>query len=97
MTTPNTYLDDFMDKMITVPNNTNRLLRLIRKLDKKAEDIQTTLIPQQTRFLSQFKELKDKQVTELPVLKMDIIALKQKDIYGYSKEEGNRIETSWPP
>jgi hypothetical protein len=55
------------------------------------------LIPQQTRFLSQFKELKDKQVTELPVLKMDIIALKQKDIYGYSKEEGNRIETSWPP
>jgi hypothetical protein len=90
MTTPNTYLDDFMDKMITVPNNTNRLLRLIRKLDKKAEDIQTTLIPQQTRFLSQLKELKDKKVTELPpALKaeMDIIAQKQKDLYGYSKEK----------
>ena len=95
MTTPNTYLDDFMDKMITVPNNTNRLLRIVRKLDKKAEDIQTTLIPQQTRFLSQLKELKDKQVTELPVLKMDIIASKQKDICGYSKEERNRIETLW--
>lgn len=90
MTTPNTYLDDFMDKMITVPNNTNRLLRLIRKLDKKAEDIQTTLIPQQTRFLSQLKELKDKKVTELPpALKaeMDIIAQKQKDLYGYSREK----------
>ena len=31
----NTYLDDFMDKMITVPNDINRFLRLIRKLDKR--------------------------------------------------------------
>jgi len=35
MTTNATYLDEFMDSIITVPNNINRLLRLIRKLDKK--------------------------------------------------------------
>lgn len=70
MTTPNTYLDDFMDKMITVPNDTNRLLRLIRKLDKKADEIQSSLIPQQNKFLFQIKELKEKKVTELtPALK----------------------------
>lgn len=65
MTTPNTYLDDFMDKMITVPNDTNRLLRLIRKLDKNSEEIQIELLPLQTRFLNQVKELKDKKVNEL--------------------------------
>ena len=65
MTTPNTYLDDFMDKMITVPNDTNRLLRLIRKLDKNSEEIQTELLPLQIRFLNQVKELKDKKVSEL--------------------------------
>lgn len=58
MTTPNTYLDDFMDKMITVPNDVNRFLRLIRKLDKKAEDLQGKLMSQQTKFLAQIKELK---------------------------------------
>jgi len=51
----NTYLDDFMDKMITVPNDINRFLRLIRKLDKRVEDIQLTLIPQQNKFLAQVK------------------------------------------
>jgi hypothetical protein len=51
----NTYLDDFMDKMITVPNDINRFLRLIRKLDKRVEDIQAALIPLQARFLSQIK------------------------------------------
>jgi hypothetical protein len=35
MANPNSYLDDFMDKMITVPNDINRFLRLIRRLDKK--------------------------------------------------------------
>lgn len=55
MTTPNSYLDDFMDKMITVPNDINRFLRLIRKLDKKAEELQTALIPLQTKFLAQIK------------------------------------------
>jgi len=58
----NTYLDDFMDKMITVPNDINRLLRLIRRLDKRLEDIQVTLIPQQNKFLAQIKELKDKKI-----------------------------------
>lgn len=62
MTTPNTYLDDFMDKMITVPNDVNRFLRLIRKLDKKVEELQTALTPQQNKFLAQVKELRDKKV-----------------------------------
>ena len=33
--TTNSYLDDFMDKLTTVPNDVNRNLRLIRKLDKR--------------------------------------------------------------
>ena len=54
----NTYLDDFMDKMITVPNDINRYLRLIRKLDKRVEDLQLTLNQLQTKFLTQAKELR---------------------------------------
>lgn len=61
-----TYLDDFMDKMITVPNDVNRFLRLIRKLDKRVEDLQATLGPQQTKFLLQVKELKEKKINEMP-------------------------------
>ena len=55
MTSTNSYLDEFMDKMITVPNDVNRLLRLIRKLDKKTEELNASLQPQQTRFLAQLK------------------------------------------
>lgn len=62
----NTYLDDFMDKMITVPNDINRFLRLIRKLDKRAEDVQAALIPLQNKFLANLKELKEKKIAELP-------------------------------
>lgn len=90
MTTPNSYLDDFMDKMITVPNDINRFLRLIRKLDKKAEEIQASLVPLQTKFLAQLKELKDKKINEMPpAMKadLDLINKKQKDLYGYSKEK----------
>ena len=58
----NTYLDDFMDKMITVPNDINRLLRLIRKLDKRAEETQVALTAQQNKFLQQVKELKEKKI-----------------------------------
>lgn len=90
MTNPNTYLDDFMDKMITVPNDINRFLRLIRKLDKKAEEIQTTLIPQQAKFMAQLKELKEKKITELPPAmkaEMDVINKKQKELWGYTKEK----------
>jgi hypothetical protein len=50
-----TYLDDFMDKMVTVPNDINRFLRLIRHLDKRVDTIQATLIPQQNKFLAQVK------------------------------------------
>ena len=63
MATPNSYLDDFMDKMVTVPNDVNRFLRLIRKLDKRAEEIQASLQPQQAKFLQMSKELKDKKIT----------------------------------
>ena len=52
-----------MDKIITVPNNINRLLRLIRRLDKKTEEVQLTLNSQQNKFLTQLKELKDKKST----------------------------------
>jgi len=69
----NTYLDEFMDRMITVPNDINRYLRLIRKLDKRVEDIQALLVPQQTRFLAAVKELKEKKSTELtPALKAEL-------------------------
>ena len=81
MTAPNSYLDDFMDKMVTVPNDINRYLRLIRKLDKRAEEIQASLLSQQARFLQQVKELKDRKISELtPALKSELesINLKQK-------------------
>lgn len=68
----NTYLDDFMDKMITVPNDINRYLRLIRKLDKRVEDLQGSLNTLQAKFLTQVKELRDRKGAELPVqLKLD--------------------------
>jgi hypothetical protein len=57
-----TYLDDFMDKMVTVPNDINRFLRLIRNLDKRVDSIQALLIPQQNKFLAQVKELKEKKI-----------------------------------
>jgi hypothetical protein len=73
MSASNTYLDDFTDKMIIVPNDVNRLLRLIRKMDKRVEDLQATLIPQQNKVLAQIKELKEKKITELPpVLKAEL-------------------------
>lgn len=90
MTTPNSYLDDYMDKMITVPNDINRFLRLIRKLDKKAEEIQASLVPLQTKFLAQLKDMKDKKVTEMPPsmkAELDVINKKQKELYGFSKEK----------
>ena len=90
MTTPNSYLDDYMDKMITVPNDINRFLRLIRKLDKKAEEIQASLVPLQAKFLVQLKDMKDKKITEMPPsmkAELDVINKKQKELYGFSKEK----------
>lgn len=99
MTAPNSYLDDFMDKMITVPNDINRLIRLIRRLDKRAEEINATLIPQQTRFLLQMKEVKDRKLTELPAglkAELDSIQQKQKELYGFCKEKKEIAEQlSW--
>ncbi len=54
-TNSSSYLDDFMDKLITVPNDINRFLRLIRKLDKRAEEIQAVLLPMQNKFLASVK------------------------------------------
>lgn len=90
MTTPNSYLDDFMDKMVTVPNDINRFLRLIRKLDKKAEELQAALLPLQTKFLAQLRELRDKKISEMPPqlkAEYEVINRKQKELYGYSKEK----------
>lgn len=85
-----TYLDDFMEKMATVPNDANRFLRLIRNLDKKLDELQVSLVPQQNKFLSTLKDLKEKKITEVsPAVKAeyDQICKKQKEIYGLSKEK----------
>lgn len=90
MTAPNSYLDDFMDKMITVPNDVNRLIRLIRRLDKRTEEVNASLVPQQARFLAQLKEVKDRKLTELPAglkAEFESIQQKQKEIYGFCKEK----------
>jgi acetone carboxylase gamma subunit len=90
MTNPNTYLDEFMDKMVTVPNDINRYLRLIRKLDKRVEAVETTLLPLQNKFLAQIKELKERKIAEMPQqLKVDyeVILKKQKEMHGYAKEK----------
>lgn len=58
-----TYLDDFMEKMVTVPNDANRFLRLIRNLDRRVDELNQSLIPQQARFLVQVKDLKEKKIT----------------------------------
>jgi ribosomal protein S17 len=50
-----TYLDDFMDKMITVPNDVNRFSRLIRKLDKRAEDMNAAVNAQQMKIATLLK------------------------------------------
>jgi hypothetical protein len=86
----NTYLDDFMDKMITVPNDINRYLRLIRKLDKRVEELQASLGLLQGKFLAQVKEVRDRKGAELPLqLKNDfeVINRKQKELFGYAKEK----------
>lgn len=79
----NTYLDDFMDKMITVPNDVNRYLRLIRKLDKRVEEVQATLLPLQSKFLAQVKELREKKMGELPLqmrAELELIQRKQQEL-----------------
>lgn len=79
-----------MDKMITVPNDVNRLIRLIRRLDKRTEEVNASLVPQQARFLAQLKEVKDRKLTELPAglkAEFESIQQKQKEIYGFCKEK----------
>jgi hypothetical protein len=55
MASNTTYLDEFMDKMYLVPNDVNRYLRLIRNLDKRAENVQLSLNQIQSKFLTQVK------------------------------------------
>lgn len=65
-----TYLDDFMEKMSTIPNDVNRHLRLIRNLDRRVDELQAQLVPQQNKFIAAVKELKEKKISELtPALK----------------------------
>lgn len=51
---------------MSFPNEVNRLLRLIRALDKKVENMQSDLSLEQKRFEQKTKELKDKKVTDVP-------------------------------
>lgn len=58
-----TYLDDFMEKMSTIPNDVNRYLRLIRNLDRRVDELQAQLVPQQNKFVTAIKELKDRKIS----------------------------------
>ena len=42
--------EDFIDKLASYPNDVNRLARLIRNLDKRVENIQSSLSMQQKKF-----------------------------------------------
>ena len=44
------YLEEYMEKFIPMPNDVNRLVRLIRFLDKRVDAIQASLLPQQRKF-----------------------------------------------
>ena len=44
------YLEEYMEKLIPMPNDVNRLVRLIRFLDKRVDAIQASLLPQQRKF-----------------------------------------------
>ena len=60
------YLEEYMDRLATVPNDVNRCLRLIRTLDKRIESIHQSLLPQQKKFELRMKEIKEKKIIEVP-------------------------------
>ena len=51
-----------MEKLSTMPNDVNRLLRLIRFLDKKVDAIQHSLSIQQKKFENKVKDLKERKI-----------------------------------
>lgn len=57
------YLEEYMEKLHPMPNDVNRLLRLIRFLDKRADALQVSLGPQQRKFEAKLKELKEKRIS----------------------------------
>ena len=56
------HLEEYMEKLSTMPNDVNRLLRLIRFLDKKVDAIQHSLSIQQKKFENKVKDLKERKI-----------------------------------
>lgn len=59
------FLQDFAEKMMLVPNDVNRFLRLIRFLDKRLEKIQKIMTKQQRQMIQKVSMLKDKDKKSL--------------------------------
>lgn len=59
-------MEEYIDKLIPMSNDVNRLLRLIRFLDKRIDAIQSTLASQQKKFEAKIKDLKDRRAAECP-------------------------------
>ena len=54
-------LEDCIEKLATIPIDTNRLLRHIRELDKKLEDSVPILAEKQKEFLEKVRLFKEKK------------------------------------
>ena len=56
-----TQLEDCVEKLTTIPNETNRCLRHIRELDKKIEEGTPKLAEKQREFLEKFRSYKERK------------------------------------
>jgi hypothetical protein len=54
------FLEEFIEKILLVPNDVNRFLRLIRFLDKRLEKLQKILSKEQKDIIQKVSVLKDK-------------------------------------
>ncbi len=52
------FLEEFIEKMMLVPNDINRYIRLIRFLDKRLEKLQKALSKEQKDMLQKISTLK---------------------------------------
>lgn len=59
------FLEEFIEKMMLVPNDVNRYIRLIRFLDKRLEKLQKALSKEQKDILQKISPLKEKDKKSL--------------------------------
>jgi hypothetical protein len=59
------FLEEFIEKMMLVPNDVNRYIRLIRFLDKRLEKLQKALSKEQKDILQKISTLKEKDKKSL--------------------------------